>query len=144
MSMVPFTHDDPALPATYPGFVFRVLRNEGHEAERLLAQTGLTAEHFADPNFRCGYAPLRRLLLNAIEETRDTHLGVRLAQQPPVSAELSSDFGRVTAASAAESGGEKRGRSGAGRDRRARVPSLDEHRSRRRVHLGCRENGTQP
>jgi AraC-like DNA-binding protein len=76
-----FTPEDPALPMTYPGFVFRVLCNEGHAPSALLSETGLAAESFADPNFRCGFAPLRRFLLNAIEQSGDPHLGIRLAKK---------------------------------------------------------------
>jgi AraC-like DNA-binding protein len=76
-----FTPDDPALPMTYPGFVFRALVHEGHAASALLSETGLTAERLADPHFRCGFAPLRRLLLNAIEQDGNPHLGIRLARQ---------------------------------------------------------------
>jgi len=76
-----FTPEDPALPMTYPGFVFRVLCTEGHAPSALLSGTGLTADSFADPNFRRGFAPLRRLLLNAIEQSGDPHLGIRLAKK---------------------------------------------------------------
>lgn len=74
-----FTPDAPALPMNYPSFVFRMLREEGHSADALLANTGLNASHLGDPHFRSGYQPLRQLLLNAIAETGEPHLGVRLA-----------------------------------------------------------------
>lgn len=76
-----FTPDDPALPMNYPGFVFRRLREEGHQSGSLLAETGLEEHQLSDPHFRCGFQPLRRLLLNAIEQTQDPHLGVTLALQ---------------------------------------------------------------
>ena len=76
-----FTPDDPALPMNYPGFVFRKLREQGYAAETLLFETGLEEMLLSDPHFRCGFQPLRRLLLNALEQTGDPHLGVRLAQQ---------------------------------------------------------------
>lgn len=76
-----FTPDDPALPMNFPGFVFRTLREEGYPAEGLLAQTGLKEARFSDPRFRCGFEPLRRLFLNAIEQTGDPNLGIRLARQ---------------------------------------------------------------
>ncbi|MEL6572431.1 MAG: AraC family transcriptional regulator ligand-binding domain-containing protein [Pseudomonadota bacterium] len=76
-----FTPDDPALPMNYPGFVFRTLREEGYPADTLLAQTGLDAARFSDPRFRCGFAPLRRLFLNAIEQTGNPNLGIGLARQ---------------------------------------------------------------
>jgi AraC-like DNA-binding protein len=76
-----FTPDDPALPMNYPGFVFRKLREEGYPADKLLAETGLEAKLLSDPHFRCGFQPLRRLLLNAIEQTGDPHLGVKLARE---------------------------------------------------------------
>ena len=79
MAMKTFTPDDPALPTNYPGFVFRTLREEGFTADELLAETGLDETHLSDPHFRCGFQPLRRLLLNAIERTRDPDLGVMLA-----------------------------------------------------------------
>ena len=74
-----FTPDDPALPMNYPGFVFRTLLEEGFPADALLAETGLDETHLGDPHFRCGFQPLRRLFLNAIEQTGDPHLGVTLA-----------------------------------------------------------------
>ena len=74
-----FTPDDPALPMNYPGFVFRTLREEGYSADALLAETGLDEAHLSDPHFRCGFRPLRRLFLNAIERTGDPDLGVMLA-----------------------------------------------------------------
>ena len=76
-----FTPDDPALPMNYPGFVFRTLREEGYPADILLAETGLEEMRLSDPHFRCGFQPLRRLLLNAIEQSGDPHLGVKLALQ---------------------------------------------------------------
>ncbi len=76
-----FTHDDPVLPMTYPGFVFRVLCEEGYEADALLAGTGLTKNHLTDPYFRCSFPPLRLLLFNAMEQTGDPHLGARLARR---------------------------------------------------------------
>jgi AraC-like DNA-binding protein len=79
MSRKNFTPDDPALPMNYPGFVFRTLREEGHSAEALVAQTGLQESQLRDPHFRCSFQPLRRLLLNAIKQTKDPHLGVTLA-----------------------------------------------------------------
>ncbi len=81
MAIKYFTPDDPALPMNYPGFVFRLLREEGYPAGALLAETGLEESHLTDPHFRCGFQPLRRLFLNAIEETENPHLGVALALQ---------------------------------------------------------------
>lgn len=74
-----FTPDDPALPMNYPGFVFRTLREDGFIADELLSETGLDETHLSDPHFRCGFRPLRRLFLNAIERTGDPNLGVMLA-----------------------------------------------------------------
>ncbi|MEM6741039.1 MAG: AraC family transcriptional regulator ligand-binding domain-containing protein [Pseudomonadota bacterium] len=74
-----FTQDDPALPMNYPGFVFRKLREEGYPADTMLAGTGLEEMLLSDPYIRCGFQPLRRLLLNAITQTGDPHLGVTLA-----------------------------------------------------------------
>jgi len=76
-----FTPDDPALPMNYPGFVFRKLREKGYPADTLLAETGLEEKLLSDPHFRCGFQPLRRLFLNALEQSGDPHLGVRLALQ---------------------------------------------------------------
>jgi len=81
MAMRAFTPDDPALPMNYPGFVFRTLREEGYAADTLLAETGLDERHLSDPHFRCGFRPLRRLFLNAIAQTGDPNLGIRLARQ---------------------------------------------------------------
>jgi len=74
-----FTPDDPALPMNYPGFVFRMLREDGYRADALLAGTGLEEKILSDPHFRCGFLPLRRLFLNAIEQTGDPNLGIELA-----------------------------------------------------------------
>lgn len=74
-----FSPDDPALPMNYPGFMFRTLREEGHDADALLAGTGLTPSHFNDPTYRTGFWPLHRFVKNAIAESGDPHLGVRLA-----------------------------------------------------------------
>ncbi len=79
MSRRVFTPDDPALPMNYPGFVFRVLGEEGYSTEALLAETGLQDSHLSDPHFRCGFQPLRRFFLNAIEQTGDPDLGIKLA-----------------------------------------------------------------
>ncbi|MEO1291526.1 MAG: AraC family transcriptional regulator ligand-binding domain-containing protein [Pseudomonadota bacterium] len=81
MSLKIFTPETPALPMNYPGFVFRKVLEYGHSADALLAETGLTENHLRDPHFRSGFQPLRRLLLNAIEQTEDPHLGVTLAQK---------------------------------------------------------------
>ncbi|WP_168035051.1 AraC family transcriptional regulator [Falsiroseomonas selenitidurans] len=74
-----FMPDDPALPMNYPGFVFRTLREEGYSEDELLKETGLEEAQLSDPHFRCGFQPLRRLLLNAIQQTGDPDLGARLA-----------------------------------------------------------------
>lgn len=79
MASKTFTTEDPALPMNYPGFVFRALRNDGYEAGALLVGTGLKESHLKDPHFRCGYEALRRFYLNALEQTGDPHLGIRLA-----------------------------------------------------------------
>lgn len=76
-----FTPDDPALPMNYPGFVFRKLREDGYPADPLLEGTGLEETRLRDPHFRCGFQPLRRLLLNAIEQTGDSNFGIELALQ---------------------------------------------------------------
>ncbi|MGF1511778.1 MAG: AraC family transcriptional regulator ligand-binding domain-containing protein [Myxococcota bacterium] len=81
MSAKTFAPDDPALPMNYPGFVFRTLCEDGHDAEALLAGTGLTPVLLHDPNFRTGFAPLRQFFLNAMEQTGDPHLGITLAQR---------------------------------------------------------------
>ncbi|MEL7500688.1 MAG: AraC family transcriptional regulator ligand-binding domain-containing protein [Planctomycetota bacterium] len=81
MNTKTFALDDPALPMNYPGFVFRSLCNDGHDAKSLLAGTGLSAENLQDPKFRTGFAPLRQFLLNAIATTGDRHLGIRLARR---------------------------------------------------------------
>ena len=79
MALSTFTPDDPALPMNYPGFIYRKLREEGYPADTLLAETGLDETHLSDPHFRCGFQPLRRLFLNAIERTGNADLGVVLA-----------------------------------------------------------------
>jgi len=76
-----FKPGDPALPMNYPGFVFRTLREEGYTAATLLMETGLDETHLSDPHFRCGFRPLRRLFLNAIDQTGDPNLGIELALQ---------------------------------------------------------------
>jgi len=76
-----FASADPMLPMNYPGFVFRTLRNDGVKSEALLDGTGLTESHFDDPHFRCALEPVSRLILNAIEQTGDPNLGVRLARR---------------------------------------------------------------
>ena len=75
-----FTIDDPALPMHYPGFVVRTLRNQGHDVGALLDGTGLTEEHLRDPNYRFAFSSLRRLTVNAMEQTDDPHLGPRLGK----------------------------------------------------------------
>jgi len=79
--MKAFTSEDPALPTDYPGFIFRMMRKEGHQAAALLAGTGLTEARLGDPNFRFAFWSLRRLVLNLLAESGDPHLGIRLAQQ---------------------------------------------------------------
>ncbi|MEH7829169.1 AraC family transcriptional regulator [Gemmobacter denitrificans] len=76
-----FTPEDPALPMNYPGFVFRTLCQDGYPADALLAETGLDEPRLSDPHFRCGFQPLRRLFLNAIEQTGDPNLGIGMALQ---------------------------------------------------------------
>lgn len=79
MQQKSFTPDDPALPMNYPGFVYRTLREDGLTAAELLTETGLDETQLSDPHFRCGFRPLRRLFLNAIERTGEPDLGVMLA-----------------------------------------------------------------
>jgi len=58
-----------------------MLRKEGHSADVLLVGTGLTEARLGDPNFRFAFWSLRRLVLNALAESGDPHLGIRLAQR---------------------------------------------------------------
>ena len=81
MKKLTIRQEDLALRMTYPGFVFRVLAKEGHDLERVLANTGLTKDVLSDPDFQTGIPKLRRFILNAIEQTGEPHLGIRLAQQ---------------------------------------------------------------
>lgn len=81
MNTKTFSQDDPALRLIYPAFVFRSLCSDGHMADKLLHATGLTEEDLADPSFRCGFSPLRKLLHNAIQVSGDPHLGIRLARK---------------------------------------------------------------
>lgn len=81
MAMRPFTSEDAALPTDYPSFIFRLLCREGHSADALLAGTGLSESCLADPGFRFAFWSLRRLVLNALAESDDPHLGIRLAQR---------------------------------------------------------------
>jgi AraC-like DNA-binding protein len=74
-----FTPEDPALPMSYPGFVLRTLLQDGYRLDDLIEGTGLKEKQLNDPNFRCGFQPLRRLLSNCIAQTADPHLGARLA-----------------------------------------------------------------
>lgn len=76
-----FGREDPALPMHYPGFLYRVLRDEGHRSDELLAGTGLSDELLKDPNHRFSYASLYRLTLNALQVAGDPHLGIRLGQR---------------------------------------------------------------
>jgi AraC-like DNA-binding protein len=76
-----FTPDDPALPMSYPGFVFRKLREEGYPAEALLRETGLVEENLENPEFRSDFQPIRRLFQNAITTAQNPHLGISLALQ---------------------------------------------------------------
>lgn len=69
------------LRMTYPGFVFRALSKEGYDPAKMLANTGLSAADFSDPKFLTELPPLRQFFLNAIEQTGEPHLGIRLAQQ---------------------------------------------------------------
>lgn len=81
MNLPPLSHEDLALRMTYPGFVFRALSNEGHAIELLLENTGLNVALLSDPDFQTGLPPLRRFFLNAMEQTGEPHLGIRLAQK---------------------------------------------------------------
>ncbi len=74
-----FTPDDPVIPMSYPGFVFRVLRRQGYSADALLSQTGLVEENLENPEFRTVFKPIQRLFENALRTTRDPHLGITLA-----------------------------------------------------------------
>lgn len=66
---------------TYPGFVFRVLAKEGHDLQQLLGNTGLTRDALFDPEFQTQIPRLRRFILNAVDQTGEPHLGIRLAKQ---------------------------------------------------------------
>jgi AraC-like DNA-binding protein len=81
MNRPALTHEELPLRMTYPGFVFRALANEGREVRQLLAHTGLTEDVLSDPDFQTGWPPLLRFFLNAIDQTGDHHLGIRLAQK---------------------------------------------------------------
>lgn len=74
-----FTLANPALPMHYPAFAFRVMCADGHCPDALLEGTNLTPSHLADPDFRSGFASLKRFYLNVIELSGDPHIGMRLA-----------------------------------------------------------------
>lgn len=76
-----FTPDDPVIPMSYPGFVFRVLRRQGYPADALLSKTGLVEEDLENPEFRTVFKPIQRLFENALSTTQDPHLGITLASQ---------------------------------------------------------------
>jgi AraC-like DNA-binding protein len=76
-----FGREDQALRMHYPDFVYRVLREEGHSTEVLLAGTKLTDKLLKDPNHRFSYASLYRLTLNALHAAGDPHLGIRLGRR---------------------------------------------------------------
>ena len=75
------TADASILTMNFPGFVYRTLRNDGVAAEALLEGTGLPADAFDDPDFRCDRRRHRRFILNAMAASSDPHLGPRLAQR---------------------------------------------------------------
>jgi AraC-like DNA-binding protein len=81
MTRKTFTREHPTCPMNYPGFVFRALREEGYDANLLLAGTGLTEADLYDPDSGLAFEPLRRFINNALTQTNDPHLGVRLAQR---------------------------------------------------------------
>jgi AraC-like DNA-binding protein len=81
MNLQKFSQEEPVLRMTYPGFVFRTLCSEGHDFRLLLADTGLTEDALYDPDFVAELTPVRQFFLNAIEQTGDPHLGVRLSQR---------------------------------------------------------------
>lgn len=69
------------LLLNYPSFIFRTLTREGHDADKILEGTGLTAASFFDPERTTELPPIRQFILNAIEATGEPHLGIRLARQ---------------------------------------------------------------
>ena len=79
MTRSTFTLENAALPMHYPGFAFRLMCAEGYCPDALLKGTGLTQEHLADPEFRCGFASLQRFYLNILQLSGDPHIGMRLA-----------------------------------------------------------------
>ena len=76
-----FTPDDPVIPMSYPGFVFRVLQRQGYPADALLSKTGLVEENLESSEYRTGFKPIQRLFENALSITQDQHLGISLALQ---------------------------------------------------------------
>lgn len=70
-----------ACPMNFVGFIVRALREDGVSSEALLSDTGLTEDLLVDPYYRAEFPKVRRLILNAIEQTGDVHLGPRLAKR---------------------------------------------------------------
>ncbi|MEL7515167.1 MAG: AraC family transcriptional regulator ligand-binding domain-containing protein [Pseudomonadota bacterium] len=79
MPLKTFTPDDPVIPMSYPGFVFRVLRRQGYPADALLSKTGLVEENLESSEFRTIFKPIQRLFENALSTTQNPHLGITIA-----------------------------------------------------------------
>lgn len=95
---LPVAHER-LMSVNFIAFVFRELLLEGYPAERLLAQTNLSAALLQDPDFKCTLSQHQSLVLNAMDLTGDVHLGIHLGQRfnplnvgLPAMAALSSDM----------------------------------------------------
>lgn len=60
-------------------FIYRELSGEGYSDEELLDGTNLSQKLLLDPAFRTDFLTLKRIAENAMQATRDIHLGPRLA-----------------------------------------------------------------
>ena len=65
----------------YPGFVFRMLLDDGFQAADILAGTGLQASSLEDPEVRISFKALAGLLQNGVALSEDPHLGPKLAKR---------------------------------------------------------------
>lgn len=75
------TATDAVLTVNYIGFVYRNLVADGYCSDRILKNTGLTAQDLSNTDSRCSFEQHKTLVQNAIAETGDAHLGPRMASR---------------------------------------------------------------
>jgi len=75
-----FNAHDAVLPVFFPGVLFRMMETKNVSIKKLLVNTHLMPDSFADENLRISFREYEQFIRNSISETGDINLGWRFGE----------------------------------------------------------------